>query len=327
MNDLFWCTNKYSMLEYDVRAATQQILVTGQPTKTDAERSFKPPNQQRSSGCRQGEQSHSELPPLTPLTMSYEKLLPMIRELSNFRSLHYLVENIIRAGHLKQYIRSKVRSVGTSRSQASRAPSAPIVHRVVINYIHGGLLDEEYDSKRKRQRLLRAASVCECIKSIRPELTDGSTCPIDGTIIFPPIDPIRILQPHRDALILFLGIGDFDVRQILVDPGSSADLLQVSIIKKMGFVPSNLENPGRILSGFNGAATTSLGDVVLLVQAGPVILNVQFSVVEDLSPFNAILGRTWLHYMKVIPSTYHQMVSFLIKEERIDLYGSQLAAR
>ncbi|RVW97740.1 hypothetical protein CK203_028088 [Vitis vinifera] len=205
MDDLFWCTNKYSMLEYDVRAATQQILVTGQPTKTDAERSFKPLNQQRSSGCRQGEQSHSELPPLTPLTMSYEKLLPMIRELSNFRSLHYLVENIIRARHLKQYIRSKARSVGTSRSQASKAPSAPIVHRVVINYIHGGFLDEKYDSKQKRQRLLRAASGL-----------------------------------RRKA---------------------------------------NLSRPRQL-----GRPLASI-------------------MVEDLSPFNAILGHTWLHYMKVIPST------------------------
>ena len=89
---------------------------------------------------------------------------------------------------------------------------------------------------------------------------------------------------------------------------------------------SSLENPGRILSGFNEAATTSLEDVVLPVQAGPVIPNVQFSVVEDLSLFNAILGRTWLHYMKAIPSTYNQMVSFLTEDGHIDLYGTQLAA-
>ena len=90
----------------------------------------------------------------------------------------------------------------------------------------------------------------------------------------------------------------------------------------MGLEPSSLESLGWILSGFNGAATTSLGDVVLPVQAGSIILNVQFSVVEDLSPFNAILGRTWLHYMKAIPSTYHQMVSFLTADGQIDLYDS-----
>ena len=117
------------------------------------------------------------------------------------------------------------------------------------------------------------------------------------------------------------------MKRILVEPGSFADLLQVAVVKQMGFIPSSLENPGRILSGFNGSSTTSLGDVTLLVQAGPVILNVLFSVVENLSPFNAILGRTWLHGMKAIPSTYHQMVSFITQDGQINLYRSQLAAR
>ena len=95
----------------------------------------------------------------------------------------------------------------------------------------------------------------------------------------------------------------------------------------MGHSLTGLENPGRILSGFNGASTTSLGDTVLSVQAGLVTLNLQFSVVQDLSPFNVILGRTWLYYMKAILSTYHQMVSFLTEDGQIDLYGSQLVAR
>ena len=135
-----------------------------------------------------------------------------------------------------------------------------------------------------------------------------------------------MLQPHDDALILTLGINDFDVRRILVDSGSSADLLQKSVFKQMGFPSSALENPGRILSGFNGASTNSLGDVVLPVQARPVVQNVQFSVVEGLSSFNAIMGCTWLHNMKVIPFTYHQMVSCLTKDGHINLFGSQLAA-
>ena len=85
MDDLFRRANKYSMLEDDVRVATQQILVIGQPTRNDMERSSKPLNQQRSPERKQDEQSHSELPPLTPLTVSHEKLLPMICELSDFR--------------------------------------------------------------------------------------------------------------------------------------------------------------------------------------------------------------------------------------------------
>ncbi|XP_034704071.1 uncharacterized protein LOC117928267 [Vitis riparia] len=141
-----------------------------------------------------------------------------------------------------------------SHGHGPHAPAAPI--RAIINYIHRGPLNDEYNSQRKRQRLLRAATIREHISSIRPGLANGSIHPIDGTIVFPAIDLARVLQPHLDALVMTLGIRDFDVKMILVDPGSSADLLQVSVVKQMGFIPSSLENPRRMLSGFNGASTT-----------------------------------------------------------------------
>ncbi|XP_034708977.1 uncharacterized protein LOC117932040 [Vitis riparia] len=359
MDDLFRHASKYSMLEDDARAATQQILVARQASRSGVERSAKLSDRPRPSGRRQKEQSCPELPPLTPLSISYENLLPMIQDMSDFRwpgplrtdpskrdhskkcayhkehghttetcrSLHYLVEKLIRAGHLKQYLHSDARGRDASRNHNSGTPRVPTALKAIINYINGGPLDEEYDSKRKRQRLLRAASVCERVNSIGPGIIGEGPHPINGTIIFPPVDPTRILQPHRDALILSLEMGDFDVRRILIDPGSSTDLVQASVISHMGHNLIGLENPGRILFGFNGATTTFLGDIVLPVQAGPITLNVQFSVVQDLSPFNVILGRPWLHYMKAIPSTYHQMVSFLTEDGQIDLYGSQLAAR
>ncbi|RVX07589.1 hypothetical protein CK203_025149 [Vitis vinifera] len=42
MDDLFRRANKYSMLEDDVHAATQQVLVVGRPSRGDAERNAKP---------------------------------------------------------------------------------------------------------------------------------------------------------------------------------------------------------------------------------------------------------------------------------------------
>ena len=162
-----------------------------------------------------------------------------------------MVEKLIKARHLKQYLRSEAKVRDTPRNRDSRTSRTLVAPKVVINYIHGEPLDEEYNSKRKRQRLLRATSVRERVNSIRPGIIGGGTRPIDGTIVFPSIDLTRILQPHYDALI-------FDVRRILVDPGSSTDLLQASVINQMGRELSGLENPGRILSEFNGAATTSL---------------------------------------------------------------------
>ena len=83
-----------------------------------------------------------------------------------------------------------------------------------------------------------------------------------------------------------------------------------------------LNSAGRILYGFNGVTTVTLGDVVLLVKAGPVNEKILFFVVEDLGPYNTIMGRTWLHYMKSIPSTYHKKVSYLTNTGQVDLLSS-----
>ena len=174
----------------------------------------------------------------------------------------------------------------------TRAPTTSEAPRAIIDYIHEGLINEKYNSKRKRQRLFRDASVREQVNTVQSGLPQGDTRPIDGVITFPSVDLNLVLQPHEDALILTLGINEYDVRRILVNLGSSANLLQVSAFKQMGFPPFALENPERILSGFNGASTTSLGNIVLFVQARPVVLNVQFLVAEDLFPFNAIMRCT-----------------------------------
>ncbi|KAL6315635.1 hypothetical protein AAG906_003739 [Vitis piasezkii] len=169
---------------------------------------------------------------------------------------------------------------------AIQTPTTPVAPKAIINYIHKGPTNEKYKSKQKRQN------------SIQHNLSDGDTCPVDDTITFPPKNANRVLQPHEDALILTLGITGFDVRRVLIDSGSSTNLFHNNFPKKR-----HISHPG-----------------------GLVTMNVQFSMVEDLSPFNAIMGHAWLHSMKVIPSTYHQMVSYLIKDSQIDFFGSQLAA-
>ena len=52
-----------------------------------------------------------------------------------------------------------------------------------------------------------------------------------------------------------------------------------------------VNSTGRILSGFNGATTVTLGDVALPVKAGSVSQQVLFLIVEDLGPYNSIMVR------------------------------------
>ena len=109
--------------------------------------------------------------------------------------------------------------------------------------------------------------------------------------------------------LYLLCINNFDVHRVLVDLGSAADLLHLPAFQQMKVPLDHLSSASKIFSEFNGATTLTVGDIVLSVKAGPVTQQVLFSVVEDLGPYNDIMGRAWLHAMKAVPSTYHQTIS------------------
>ena len=117
------------------------------------------------------------------------------------------------------------------------------------------------------------------------------------------------------------------MHRVLVDPSNTADLLQLPAFRKMNIPFDKLSSAGRILSRFNGATTIMMSDIALLIKARLVVQQVLFSVVEDLGLYHAIVGRAWLHAMKAMPSTYHQMISYLTSARQIDLLNSQLATR
>ena len=91
--------------------------------------------------------------------------------------------------------------------------------------------------------------------------------PVDDPISFPPINPTRVITPYYDALVLTVCIKNFDVHRVLVDPGSAADLLHLSAFSQMKVPIDHLHSAGRVLLGFNGATTLSVGDITFSVKA------------------------------------------------------------
>ena len=175
--------------------------------------------------------------------------------------------------------------------------------------------------------MLRAAIVRARVNTIHVPDNSRAIQPIDGPISFPPINPSRVITLHHDALVLTLCIDDFDVHRVLVDLGKEADLLQLAAFRQMNISLERLSSADRILLGFNGVTTMTMGDITLPVRARPVVQQVLFSVVKDLGLYNAIVGRAWLHAMKAVPSNFHQMIIYLTSAGQIDLPSSQLAAR
>ena len=64
-----------------------------------------------------------------------------------YRSLHYLVARLIKVGHLKQYICYDEARRETTQNFTTQVPTTSAAPKAIINYIHGGPVDEKYNSK------------------------------------------------------------------------------------------------------------------------------------------------------------------------------------
>jgi hypothetical protein len=117
--------------------------------------------------------------------------------------------------------------------------------------------------------------------------------------------------PHNDPLVVMLRIGNFDVRRVLIDQGSFAEVMYHDLYKKLGLGEADLTSFASPVFGFSGESIIPKGKTTLSVLAGPINLQTEFLVVRASFPYNAIIGRDWLHRMKVVLSMLHQKLKFL----------------
>lgn len=76
------------------------------------------------------------------------------------------------------------------------------------------------------------------------------------------------LLPHRDALVIQLDINNTIVHRVLVDIGSSINVMHYDVFTKLGFSKSQLTQVKTPLSGFTANSVGIEGSVVLLVEVG-----------------------------------------------------------
>ena len=59
-------------------------------------------------------------------------------------------------------------------------------------------------------------------------------------------------QPHNDALVLTFRIGGYDIKKVLVDQGSGAEIMYPYLFKGLNLKPKDLEKYDSPLVGFDG---------------------------------------------------------------------------
>ena len=201
-------------------------------------------------------------------------------------------------GHLKDLLQGDLTN--------SERPPSP-AHTKVVNCITGGseVCGLTYSAAKRHAR--QGPDDHPISRDVRPQYEKELEA---MRVTFDQNDLDDQHQKHHDGLVVQLTIGNCLTKRVLIDGGSSANVIFLDTIKIMGIDRSDIVRRTTTLVGFNGDTTNTLGEIVLPVFAKGVNKQTKFSVIECQSAYNVILGRPWIHDMKAVPSTYHQTMKF-----------------
>ena len=140
-------------------------------------------------------------------------------------------------------------------------------------------------------------------------------------------DKLETIQPHDNALVITLRIGGYDVKIVMIDQGSAAEIMYPDLYKGLGLKPENLTAYNSPLVSFEGKMVVPKGQIKLPMQIGINVVEMDFIVVDVFSPYTAIMGKPWLHTLGAVSSTLHQKVKYPSGDQVLEIVGSQPITR
>ena len=121
------------------------------------------------------------------------------------------------------------------------------------------------------------------------------------------------------------------IHWVLIDNGSSVDIIIASAFDKMGIGRKRLELVNTHLRGFSREKVLPLGSIQLVLTLGDppcqATTTVRFLIVDAPSAYNVLLGRPSLNAINAIPSAYHMVIKFPTTNGVGMVRGDQRVAR
>ena len=175
---------------------------------------------------------------------------------------------------------------------------------ISVGFARGG---ESSSARKARMLSIRPAEVVE-VQAV-------SKLPrLDTAITFSDSDLEGCQHPHDDPLVIRAVVAHKTIHQILVDNGSSVDIIFASTFDQMGIGREKLEPVSAHMRGFSGEKVLPLGSIHLALTLGDppcqATTTVRFLRVDAPLAYNVLLGRPSLNAKKAIPSAYHMVIKF-----------------
>ena len=187
----------------------------------------------------------------------------------NCIQLKWEIEFLIRHGYLRRFISSESQPQNQTQNQAPAQQPPPLPRQTTtqnqqplgeIHVISGGFAGggESSLARKAHLRSIRSAEIEEIqAVSKQPRL--------DTSITFSDLDLEGCQHPHDDPLVVRTVVANKTVHRVLVDNGSSADIIFASAFDKMGIGREKLDPVNTHLRGFSGEKVLPLGSIQLVL--------------------------------------------------------------
>ncbi|XP_028073052.1 uncharacterized protein LOC114275242 [Camellia sinensis] len=137
------------------------------------------------------------------------------------------LEELVTAGHLDRYIDWGVRAAHHALVEPSGLDDLEVPLQGVVNVIHGIV---ESTQVCELSGMIKKTEHIREVLSVQPAIKRGKI-EEKNVISFSSRDLDRIQTPHNDALVVTLRVRDFDVKRILIDQGSSVEIIYYDAFK------------------------------------------------------------------------------------------------
>lgn len=113
--------------------------------------------------------------------------------------------------------------------------------------------------------------------------------------------------PHNDVLVLTVNVCNYDVKRVLINHGSSAEVMYLNAYNQLRmFIPSkNVQFINTPIYSFSGDHVWPICIIDVLVRIREVATNVKFFLMNIDSPYNALLGQNRLGEMRALACSFH----------------------
>lgn len=97
---------------------------------------------------------------------------------------------------------------------------------------------------------------------------------------------------------------------VMIEQGSRTEIIYPNLFKDLRHKPEDLSKYDVPLIGFDGKTIIPRGMIRLVIQTGDEVVNADFIMVEDYSPYMAILVRPWFHALGAVSSSLHVKLKY-----------------